>query len=575
MILLVPRRSDDPRRLAPSAPYPDNPRAVVPVAPGSASVRTREQHAWTVRDDAPVTPQRSSRRGRLPAIGVALVVLAACASDGDDTAAPSTSSATTAPAADTMHTPPDTTEQTTTTVAPATTAARPTTTVAAGPSGHYEPACHDRVTERESAGPGDDPALDVLGVVGDHPALEIELPVAVSDGDTGAGAPYGSAGRIPGGFLVTVSSSYFPGGLVAAVDLDGVVRWVRCVDGYFPGPVVAPLDTVPNRALFATAAFDAAAQEWRQTWVVLSLADGSTVATLDDLVADAGIDGAAAANRRLLVADDGLAVFGPEDGHVIDAAADGLLRLDLTTWAWSTTTVPSEFDGHPSGELQLELGTDGRLLRMGQQLDTEVRVPQSVEVDGVWVTDEALRRSVWGPTVGYLFADRGARVASWDASGAIRWTSDFVLPGREGFAFTEADGVVLSVACGPYDGTSPCPDERLVGLDADSGRELWSLPGWRIVGPVGDGVAYVTDSVDVMAGEQPTGWHVLDTTTGEMADTPTWPGVDTFRSGCCGEGDYQHAGALDGMIVAVSGQVMGVWFPAELTPATTTSVTLV
>ncbi len=118
-----------------------------------------------------------------------------------------------------------------------------------------------------------------------------------------------------------------PGGMVAAVDLDGVVRWVRCVDGYFPGPVVAPLDSDPDRVLFATSAFDTAAQEWRQTWQVLSLADGSTVTTLDELVADAGLDGAATANRRLLLAEDETVVFGPEHGHVIDAATDGDLSV--------------------------------------------------------------------------------------------------------------------------------------------------------------------------------------------------------------------------------------------------------
>ena len=544
----------------------------------------RDQNAGDARDDATVTPQRSPRRVRLLAVGLCAVWLVACASNGGDATPAPTSSADTAepatiePAATAASTTSAAPPNTRPTVAPTTTVATVTTvtSVAAGPTGHYEPACHDQATEREPAGPADDPALDTLGAVGDHPALEIALPVAMPDGDAGAGAgaPYAAAARIPGGLLVAVSSSYFPGGMVAAVDLDGVVRWVRCVDGYFPGPVVAPLDSDPDRVLFATSAFDTAAQEWRQTWQVLSLADGNTVTTLDELVADAGLDGAATANRRLLLAEDETVVFGPEHGHVIDAATDGLLRLDLTTWAWSTTTVPPEFDGHPAGELQLDLGRDGSLLRMGGRLDTQVAIPQSVEVDGVWVTDEALRRSVWGPTVGYTFGDAGARVASWDATGEIRWTSDFVLPGREGFSFSAQDDVVVSVACGELDGTSPCPDERLVGLDPDTGSELWSLPGWRVVGPVGDGVAYVTDSVDVMAGEQPSGWYVLDTTTGEVADTPTWPGVDTFLSECCGGYDYQHTDTLGGIVVVVSGQVMRVWFPAALTPPAPTQVAL-
>jgi hypothetical protein len=339
--------------------------------------------------------------------------------------------------------------------------------------------------------------------------------------------------------------------------------------------VVAPLDSDPDRVLFATSAFDTAAQEWRQTWQVLSLADGNTVTTLDELVADAGLDGAATANRRLLLAEDETVVFGPEHGHVIDTATDGLLRLDLTTW-----TVVDHDTFHPSST-----GTRRASCSSGSAATAACcawasssarawAMPQSVEVDGVWVTDEALRRSVWGPTVGYTFGDSGARVASWDAIGSVRWTSESSLPSREGFSFSAQDDVVVYVACDELDGTSPCPDERLVGLDPDTGRERWSLPGWRIVGPVGDGVAYVTDSVDVMAGEQPSGWYVLDTTTGEVADTPTWPGVDTFLSECCGGYDYQHTDTLGGIVVVVSGQVMRVWFPAALTPPAPTQVAL-
>ena len=100
------------------------------------------------------------------------------------------------------------------------------------------------------------------------------------------------------------------------------------------------------------------------------------------------------------------------------------------------------------------------------------------------------------------------------------------------------------------------------------------MPGWRIVGPLGDGIAYVTETVDVMAGEQPSSWFVLDTDTGRLADAPSFSGLDAFRTGCCGEYDYQHTDTLGGIVVAVSGQSMRVWFPAALTPTAATTVTL-
>lgn len=535
----------------------------------------RDQNAGDARDDATVTPQRSPRRVRLLAVGLCAVWLVACASNGGDATTGAISAATSSSGI---------TEPTATapvaTAAPSTTrpSGAPTTTADQGPTGHYEPACHDQATEREPAGPADDPALDTLGAVGDHPALEIALPVAVADADGTMSPPTAGEARIPGGLLVTVagpSTNWFPGGMVAAVDLDGVVRWVRCTTDSLAGAVIAPLDTHPDRMLLGTSRWNAQLEVWTSSWDVVSLADGSTLDSIDGMVDAAGVaDDRGASNRTLVLSQDGVAVFAPDSAHVIDTDIDGLLRVDLDTWTVSTTTLPPEFDGHPAGELQLGLGTDGSLLRMGQLVGPGVGVPQSVEVDGAWVTDEALRRAVWGPTVGYTFGDSGARVASWDAIGSVRWTSESSLPSREGFSFSAQDDVVVYVACDELDGTSPCPDERLVGLDPDTGRERWSLPGWRIVGPVGDGVAYVTDSVDVMAGEQPSGWYVLDTTTGEVADTPTWPGVDTFLSECCGGYDYQHTDTLGGIVVVVSGQVMRVWFPAALTPPAPTQVAL-
>ena len=492
---------------------------------------------------------------------LAVTLVAACASDGRSTSTgvpESTSSI-------------ETTSSVATTTSPTTLA--PTTTMSSDP--HFEPSCHDQSTERDPEGPGDDPALESLGVVGDHPVLEVQLPTAISGTEMPAEDPIAGAVRIPRGLLVTVgapSSGWFPGGAVAAVDLDGAVRWVRCLNDGLTAALVAPLDQQPDRMLMGTSKFADDATTY--SWQVMSLTNGDTLGSLDDLVAESGLTDAAASNRQLILSERGVVVFAPPPDHVVDVSTDGLLRLDLATWALSTTTFPPEFDGHQAGELELGLGTDGSLLRMGRLLDSQLRVPQSVEVAGEWRTDERLRRSVWGPVVDAWYGPDGVLLASWDATGTVRWSSEVRFPGREGFMYARSGDVVVSVSCGPSDGNVACPDERLVGLDADTGRELWALPGWRIVGPMADGIAYVTDSADLMANERPSAWFVLDTETGRLADAPSWPGVDAFRSGCCGEYDYLHTDALGGILVAVSGRTMRVWFPAALTPAATTTVTI-
>ncbi|MGD9997663.1 MAG: hypothetical protein AB7L17_14040 [Ilumatobacteraceae bacterium] len=519
------------------------------------------------------------RRGfRVSAIALVAVLVAACASESASPSASevastieSTSVASTSPASTTTSVV-DTTAAPTTSEFPAT-----TTTIIPGSGGRFDPACHGQAYDRDSPRPSDDPRLDTLAVVGDHPALEIELPRAMSGGGEPGQPPIAVAVRIPGGLLVNVRSpdtGWFPGGFVAAVDLDGEVRWVRCTADALAGPIVAPLETEPDRGLVGTWRWNDETKSWAYSWDVVSLADGITIESFDDFVAAAGAKGAAAANRSPMLVERGVAVFGSETGHVLDANVDGLLRLDLATWRVTTTTVPPEFDGHPAGELELALGTDGSLLRMGRLLDSNLRVPQSVEVNGEWLTDEALRRSVWGPVVEMSYGADGVRLRSWDATGVVRWSSDIRLPNREGFLYGRDGEMVMAVACGPPDEPGFCTDERLVGLDAQTGRELWSVPGWRVVGPMAGGIAYVTDSADLMSGEDPTGWFVLDTRTGRLAESPSWPGVDTFRTGCCGESDYLHAGAHGGIVVAVSAQTMRVWFPADLTPATTTRVTL-
>jgi DNA-directed RNA polymerase specialized sigma24 family protein len=140
-----------------------------------------------------------------------------------------------------------------------------TATVATG-AGRFDPTCTERPAATTEPTVIEETALDAFGPLGAAPNLIIDLPAALTD--AGPGDATASVLRVAGGVLVTARAGELDGeSMVARIDADGTVRWVRCF-----------ADTAVVRGLSGAALADAAAIQFPgagSTWQELSLVDGS------------------------------------------------------------------------------------------------------------------------------------------------------------------------------------------------------------------------------------------------------------------------------------------------------------
>jgi hypothetical protein len=110
----------------------------------------------------------------------------------------------------------------------------------------------------------------------------------------------------------------------------------------------------------------------------------------------------------------------------------------------------------------------------------------------------------------------------------------------------------------------------LAAVDVRTGKDRWQLSGWVAIGPTGNGVALVelgTMKADGTLTEGP--WQMIDVATGKQLDGQQWDSaVHSFGTGCCGESEYRHTSADGGVVVAVNGVDVNVWFPKGLSTPT-------
>ena len=451
-------------------------------------------------------------RGR-PRLVLALVCLAglalgACGSDGD--AAPGTSVRSDGSEASTSSAAPSSTSAAPATSAtsgtiPATTSSPASSTATTGPATTtagvtvgFDPPCVDRPADGSSIVTTSDDDFATFGPLGATPGIAIHLPLGHGEDVEGGqvvGPTSATIVRIPGGFLVAVTATSdvsFEGSLLAAVEVDGSVRWLRCFEERWSSPVVGAAEDGPVSALVPSSTLGADGVP-RRTWRVLSLADGSLGADLGELAADAGFTGdvpdtpvVTTARELLLRADD---------ADAVGAARDRLLRVELATMALAAVPYPPAFDGEPASLLQLEVGADGRPMHVDRRDGSRARVVTAVLDGDRWSTDPndlaAAAPIAIDVEVG-TFAIRGI-----GADGTIAWERpDLAAPPREGFQSAVSTDVVVVSACASVGDGPWCEDgvEELHGLDPATGETMWTLTGGHGVGVVAGGYAIVTDA---------------------------------------------------------------------------------
>lgn len=501
------------------------------------------------------------------ALAMTAALLMACGSDPADTAPADTTPAGTAPVVVTtdVATTLAPTPTSSTTAAPTTSApprSTTTTSTALGRVG-FDPPCVERDPERPTA-VVDEATLDRLGPIGVVPAMRLVLPDGYSAFDGSQQDSTSMTTRIPGGMLVVIVSSYFPESMLMAVDHDGHVRWQRCFDERVVTVAAAPASERPGEAVVVTSSY--VDDEFRTSWWSISLDDGLPTSTLTDHLDRLGLpDHAVPAGGLLFVSGDPL-VLGPDGAHVVDVDVDRLAVVDLADLAVSAVPLPPEFEGHPAGELQLEIGAGGELLRMGLARDLVHRVPNSMWTGGAWSTDPARLRAAWPTTAGYGYqpsADGGMpMLESYDALGEVRWRRDDLrLMLGEGFHAGVFGDRVVAISCRPITGDQMCSEFRTGAYSLATGATLWEVDGFRSVTAAGDGLAMMSTRA---GDESSSGWALVDLATGDpVRADQVWLEPTAFLTECCGGYEYQRVDQHDGVLAVQTGGALLVYLPEQ------------
>lgn len=474
---------------------------------------------------------------------------------------------TAAPNTTTTSEPTSTTVKRTTLPTPAPTTS--TTLDAASLKADWLPACAARAGRPAAA--LDETALDTFGPLAPNPAFTLSLPTTASSSSTpGRESPVSLAARVPGGVIVvlTSSSSITTTTPVIAVNLDGSLRWVQCIEGGTASLAVAPVAARPDRALLTVLQYREGAAPVTE-YVGVSLATGAVVTTHDDIARTVPLRSDTLSGLWTVARMPGAIVLadGPNPGDLTNV--DSLYRLDLRTFALTSLPVPDEAREVTPGRLADVLPAvtpAGELALAGQGFTPPLR---ALLRDGQWVRTPAVLAAARPTLVTFAAGDLAAPLVGVDASGAELWTRpDLSSPGIQGMATGGTDPVEVVNACVERgNGPTACATYATIAIDASTGRDLWRLDGFRKVAMVSDGYALVTDGPVILpdgGNDRPDpGWVLVELRSGASVSGQAWP-ADTFRQECCGGGDTVWSRLFGGVVIAANGTRLRVWLPAAL-----------
>ena len=404
-----------------------------------------------------------------------------------------------------------------------------------------------------------DPALERFGPLGAAPVLDITTgwPERLNEG--------ADVARVPGGTAIALQTHYDqqPGWSLTVVNDDGTIRWRRCDYETEVRSMTAAGQTI--------VVAEAVRQGPNVTWRTLNLATGADDGLLD-VPSDAWILYSRQPTRFL--------AFGQLQPHnersePLPGAPDDVLRiLDTATASMIQVPYPPEYY---SGErhtdwIELAETTDAPNGWILKQFGEEYPLIASVFVDGAWTTDPAVIRSVVPIAA---FAPMGGGWRGFDPLGEIVWTIPDRAPiQEEGPVWSEDGNVDMLGVCDRYD---PLPDSGFMcaspgflGVDGQTGTILWELAGNRQIVIAGDGYAVLTDgtATQTEATFDTGAWLMIDTATGEPVEGQLWPNHETFRVGYSMEEDGMWVSRRGGVVLAVNGDHIRVWFPAAVSTGT-------
>ena len=515
--------------------------------------------ALSSRDGGPSPSPATDPIETLPSPATTLAV------DGDDAedAAPSTTSVS----VPTSTPPPATSATTPPTMAP-TTVGRPPA-VGASP---WNPECAERLGASDVE-PGDDSVLTTFDGLGAVPTLDIRL---AGFGDQPPAGVWAEAAVLPGGVLVVergtetldeAAGTTRTHSVVAAVDLDGSVRWRRCFDGDVPwSTMVAPVEDRPTTAWLLPNEYP----DSTATLFGLDLATGRTVEPAVDVP-----NGFVTGTGRFVVIAHG------NDGQPV-AEADRIVVFDTVEASVVEVPYPAAAMGVPMWQVGVAVIDS----------DSEAVVRAMIEggdawvfAGGEWSQDAAALASFPGTIVeavgGTFDRPTSEGLQYVDGAGDVVWTvSDYAGPNREGFRSIATDQVVVVANCQSRNEDGRCVStdsgfaiEHLVAYDTATGEELWRDPDGGAISLAGGtlGISYYDDDGDGLTD----GAELIDLLTGDpVADRPVtrWPDVG-FGTECCGGDLYYRTEQYGGVVIQKIDDHLLVWYPpAVSTPTFTVDV---
>lgn len=396
----------------------------------------------------------------------------------------------------------------------------------------------------ETGSAAEEAELGEFGPLAASPSLTIELPAVPIDTDPET-PPYVDVQRVAGGLLIALRAPGRAGFSLNVVNDDGSVRWRVCADGFFWQADAAPDGA--SAVVVSAASGDVDAPDR------VELYDLATGAVRADLTAD--VAAIAGGTAPVATTPDGVFFSG---GWGTPITNDGrMARVDLRTEAVTPRALPPLGEGTEIGTLAFEVTPTGYLVARGLVGDQSV---QAALVQGAWTTDLNAVASVVGPHVvvvpgvDQLFPSRERPDLSpvWQREDLALWSG-------EGFLLGQTEGTAIVKAC-PTGDSVTCDRPTLVGLDLESGATRWELDDAWFAAEWGDGVAIVGG---------PAGYRMIDAASGATVGDTTWPD-GTFAQGCCGEGEVLFTQRLGGIVVAVDGRSIEVYYPEASAPPPTT-----